>query len=274
ALSLGAFERRPDLVSRVDSILRRGQTLHPLAAGALVGIVGCGLVIGAFELSRSPQLVAFVAAPKPDTQIAAITRPDAPRIARIPDHRMNEPSPTADAVFHPSVRYRAIETKTVVPATRDAAGPPVAARPLRSDETPETAMTDRKATPHQVMVNASASAPAAASSQGQEFIVLTAWEEVETSATQPSGTTTREFADYETGADAQMQSDDATSKRNTSPAAQISVTRLILLVVPANAVTGSPTGATADTHPARTASSRSHRPTTSALDGGWLFFQL
>ena len=274
ALSLGAFERRPELVSRVDSILRRGQTLHPLAAGALVGIVGCGLVIGAFELSRSPQLVAFVAAPKPDTQIAAITRPDAPRIARIPDHRMNEPSPTADAVFHPSVRYRAIETKTVVPATRDAAGPPVAARPLRSDETPETAMTDRKATPHQVMVNASASAPAAASSQGQEFIVLTAWEEVETSATQPSGTTTREFADYETGADAQMQSDDATSKRNTSPAAQISVTRLILLVVPANAVTGSPTGATADTHPARTASSRSHRPTTSALDGGWLFFQL
>ena len=82
ALSLGAFERRPELVSRVDSILRRKQTLHPLAAGALVGIVGCGLVVGAVELSRSPQLVAFVAAPKPDTQIAAIARPDAPRIAR------------------------------------------------------------------------------------------------------------------------------------------------------------------------------------------------
>ena len=120
ALSLGAFERRPELVSRVDSILRRRKALHPLAAGALVGIVGCGLVIGAVELSRSPQLVAFVAAPKPDTQTAAIARPDAPRIARISDDRMSEPSPTADdAVFHPSGRYRAIETKSSdVPATR------------------------------------------------------------------------------------------------------------------------------------------------------------
>ena len=77
ALSLGAFERRPELVSRVNSILRRKKALHPLAAGALVGIVGCGLVIGAFELSHSPQLVAFVAAPKPDVQIAAVVPPDA-----------------------------------------------------------------------------------------------------------------------------------------------------------------------------------------------------
>ena len=276
ALSLGVLGRRPELVSRVDSILRRRKTLHPLAAGALVAMVGCGLVIGAVELSRSPQLVAFVAAPNPNTQTAELApqQTETASLTRISHDRMSDPSPTADdAVFHPSGRYRAIETKSVVPARSSATGPPVAARSRRSDDSvagaAERAMTDREATPHQVMVNAAVSSPAAASSQRQEFIVLTAWEEVETSAPR-----TREVADYETGADTQMQSEDATSERNTSPAAQISVTRLILLVYPANAATDSPSGATSDTQPAHTTSSHSHRPIASAFGGGWLFFQL
>jgi hypothetical protein len=179
-----------------------------------------------------------------------------------------------DAVFHPSGRFHAIETKSVAPATRNAAGPPVAARSPRSDQTPETAMTDPMVTSHQVMVNAAASTPEAVSSQSQEFIVLTAWEEVETSAPQSSGTMVREVADYETGADTQTQSDDATSKRNTLPAAQISVTRLILLVYPASAGAKSPSDDAAETKPARATNSHSHRPTASAFDGGWLFFQL
>ena len=188
ALSLGAFERRPELISRVDSILRRTKALHPLAAGALVGIVACGLVIGSVELSRSPQLVAFVAAPKPDMQIAAIVPPDALRVARISDDRLSEPESTsADVVFHPSVRYRAIETKPIVPARHILDMTPVGARSARSDETPETATTERGATPHRVMVNTAASTPAAAPSQGQEFIVLTAWEEVETTVPQIFG---------------------------------------------------------------------------------------
>ncbi len=56
ALSLGAFTRRPELVHRVHSILRRKQALNPLVAGALVGVVGFGLVIGArwnFHAARS-----------------------------------------------------------------------------------------------------------------------------------------------------------------------------------------------------------------------------
>jgi hypothetical protein len=274
ALSLGALGRRPELVSRVDSILRRKKALHPLAAGALVGMVGCGLLVGAVELSRSPQLVAFVAAPNPDAQTAAIAPPATQSIAPVSYGRRSEPSPTAeDTVFHPSERYRAFETKSTVPEKRDAATP-VAARARQSEETVKTAMTDREAAPHQVMVNAAASTRAAASSQGQDFIVLTAWEEVETSAPQSYGTTSREVADYETGAATQMQSDDAASESNTSPAAQISVTRLILLVYPANAATGSPAGTGSDPKPAHTTSSRSRRPTASPFDGGWLFFQL
>ena len=272
ALSLGAFERRPELVSRVDSILRRKKTLHPLAAGALVGMVGCGLLIGASELSRSPQLVAFVAAPKPNTQTAALLPLETPGIDQVTDDRMKSPSPAAeDAVFHPPGLCRAGETNSDFSAKRRAAGPPVAARSRRSEDSPaggsETATTDREVLPHPVLVNAAA--PPANSSQSQEFIVLTAWEEVETSAPR-----SREVADYETGADTQMQSDDAASKRNTGPTAQISVTRLILLVVPANDETGTPAGGTTSMRPTQKAGSDSHRPTASSFNSGWLFFQL
>ena len=62
ALSLGAFERRPELVRRVYSILARKQALHPVAARALVGVAGCGLLIASVELARCPQMVAFVPA--------------------------------------------------------------------------------------------------------------------------------------------------------------------------------------------------------------------
>ncbi len=274
ALSLGVLGRRPELIHRVDSILRRRQTLHPLAAAALVGMVGCGLLIGAVELSRSPQLVAFVAAPMPESQIAAISPSATPSAARVSYARTSEPDATADnIVFHHSARYRAIETKSLVPATRNAAVKPFAARSRRSDQAVETAMTDQGAALRQMLVNV-AFTPATASSQGQEFIVLTAWEEVETSAPQSSGITSREVADYDTGADTQIQSDNAASGRNTSPAAQISVTRLILLVCPANTATGSPAGAPSGTTPAHSAGSHSHRPTAAAFDGGWLFFRL
>lgn len=274
ALSLGAFERRSELVSRVDRILRRSKTLHPLVAGALVGIVACGLVVGAVELSRSPELVAFVAAPKPHTQIAAIAQPDAPRFSRHSGDRMGEAGATGvDSIFRPSVRYRAFETKSVVPAARSAETP-VAVRSRRSDEALEAAMTEGVAAPHQAMMRPRVLTSVGPSSQSQELIVLTTWEEVETSAPQPYGTKTREIADYETGADAQTQSGDATSGPDTSPAPQISVTRLILLVVPANAATGSSANPARGSQPAHTTSSQSHRPTASAFDGGWLFFQL
>ena len=70
ALSLGAFEHRPELVHRVHTILRRRQALHPAAARALVGVVGCGLLFGSVELARCPQVVAFVAAQRPSAQAA------------------------------------------------------------------------------------------------------------------------------------------------------------------------------------------------------------
>ncbi len=61
-LSLGVFERRPELVHRVHSILWRGRALHPLAARAWLGAVSCGLLLGALEMARCPEMVGFVPA--------------------------------------------------------------------------------------------------------------------------------------------------------------------------------------------------------------------
>jgi beta-lactamase regulating signal transducer with metallopeptidase domain len=60
ALSLGAWQRRSELVSRVHRILRGHPGLPPATARLLLGAFGCGLLVVALELARCPQLVAFV----------------------------------------------------------------------------------------------------------------------------------------------------------------------------------------------------------------------
>jgi beta-lactamase regulating signal transducer with metallopeptidase domain len=62
ALTLSAFERRPELARRVHSILMRRGAMDPVASRALLGAVGCALAVGAVVLARCPQLVAFVPA--------------------------------------------------------------------------------------------------------------------------------------------------------------------------------------------------------------------
>ncbi len=63
ALSLGAWQRRPELADRVHRILRRTPGLKPAMAKALVAFVVFGLAAGSIEFARCPQLVAFVARP-------------------------------------------------------------------------------------------------------------------------------------------------------------------------------------------------------------------
>ncbi len=267
ALSLGAFERRPELVHRVHSILRRKQALHPLAAGALVSVLGCSLVVGSVELARSPQLVAFVAAPEPDAQTALLAPPQAqtPGIARASYAPTGEPGPTAtDAVFHPSTQFREIETKAIQPANRNAAITPPPAPPRRSDDSTAD-MTEEadanSAAPRAELVKAVARTSSEAPAQDQQFVVLAAWEEVETSVMR-----TRAIADYDTGAGAQQQTGDTSSQPATTQATEITVTRIILLVYPAGSATG--------TQPAPTTGFHSHRPTTPSVDSGRMGLQL
>jgi beta-lactamase regulating signal transducer with metallopeptidase domain len=280
ALSLGAFTRRPELVHRVHSILRRRRALNPLAAGALVGVVGFGLVTGALELSRSPQLVAFVAMPEADAQVSALNPQSGTEGIR-----------ATDAVFHPTQHVDEIETRAIVTkanrfASRNNAMPSATVQPRPGDE-PSAGKTDlattnvNSAAPRAIQVKVAAPIPVKDANIGakidansdakqvREFVVLTTWEAVQTSS--PNS---RTVADYEISASDHEQTDHAgtqpdsrltnKSQPDTNRDAQITITRMIMVFYPATAATG--------VQPAPKAGSPSHRPTTSY--SGWLFFQL
>ena len=286
ALSLGAFEQRPELVQRVHSILRRKRALHPIAAGALVGVVCCGLVLGSVELARSPQLVTFVAAQKPDAEVAVL----APQAGTAGVEE-------TDAVFHSSTRFRAqfhaqfhaIDTKAIVPANRNEASAHVDPAERRRGEPPDGMMDVASADAAEPRAElAKTRVPTSATDAAQdgdlrsgdlqsgEFVVLTAWEEVQTFSPRA-----RAVADYENGAGGQGQTEatvsqsrtgqpDAsqsnTSQTNSNWGAQIMVTRMILLVYPAGSATTSQSAPTTSFH--------SQRHAASSFDSGWLVFQL
>lgn len=178
ALSLGAWQRRPELVNRVHRILRRGPGLHPAAARAVLGVVGCGLVLGSVELARCPQVVAFAA------------RPAEPTIAET----------HADADVVPMARYRAVNAVAHVPSRAElAAGRDVqrriGARVNRAKASHtrsiansiRSARNDRADQPASTVAAAEkleAAQPQAASAdsstgQPQQWVVFTAWEQVE-----------------------------------------------------------------------------------------------
>jgi beta-lactamase regulating signal transducer with metallopeptidase domain len=59
SLALGAWEKRPELVRRVERILRGERTLgRPLAIG-VTGTVMAASLVGALALARSPEMVSF-----------------------------------------------------------------------------------------------------------------------------------------------------------------------------------------------------------------------
>jgi hypothetical protein len=59
ALSLGAWERQSELVQRVHSILLRSEGMGKAQASVVMSVLVLGLVGGAAELSRLPQVVSF-----------------------------------------------------------------------------------------------------------------------------------------------------------------------------------------------------------------------
>lgn len=252
ALSLGAFERRPELVNRVHSILRRKQALHPLAAGALVAVVGCGLIAGSVALARSPQLVAFDAAPSPDPEIAVNIVPQAGTAI------MNTTGADSRSLAH----FRAIQARAILPARRDESVAPAA--PARSTEAPAAITQEANADgvrPRAQLVKAVAQDAVIDADQSQSYVVLTAWEEVQTSS--PNAGT---VADYDTGANEQSPTGatTATASPDPNPGAQITITRLIFLVYSADSL--------AQSHP--TSGFHSHRHAASSLENGWLVFKL
>jgi len=65
ALSLGAWERRPELVRRVHSILQRGEKMGRMQARAVMSVAVFALLGGSAELARCPQVISFSRAALP-----------------------------------------------------------------------------------------------------------------------------------------------------------------------------------------------------------------
>lgn len=239
ALSLGAWHRRSELTQRVHRILVHKSMMSRTAAGALLAILGSALVAGSLEMSRFPQLVAFV--PRHNSQ--AMT---AARQVQL-DALLARENSVAKLV--PSPLYRAVPAKAVLPVAQ----PSVPARVSKraSSTSSDVKQMVRSAAPAQQIVSADRSGDRVISAQPplpQHWVVITAWEEVSTVSRAP-----QTISDFETGLNDEKTSD-TTSGAQKAPSATASapaesdrnhssqpvgvhhstVTQLILRVVPAN----------------------------------------
>jgi hypothetical protein len=207
ALSLGAWQRRPELVQRVHSILRRGRTLHPVAACAVLTLLGGGLSVVTVEFAHCPQLVAFVPAREAQNEpLAAGIGQDTParlvRASYTPASRRNE----ATGGFY------AMQTKAIMP---DREHPYVAHK--------ENPAAHAKGSSHPRMVKAKLTNLRSKPAEHEEaqWIVLSSWEQVETS----EGT----VADYDT---VQNPGTTTNSQPQNQQTSRFTMTRLILKVLP------------------------------------------
>lgn len=259
ALSLGAWQRRPELVQRVHSILRGSRTLPPFAARAVLGVLGCGLLAASFELAHSPQLVAFVPAPTAAPSLVAAREPaglmdaaytsDRPRTTNMSQFRAVPAVAKFPASEPASIRashQRATHTQLASVPIADLHSPAPRAQNVIAKLNFNAAQSDFAQQPGQAQPE---------QAQPEQWLVLTTWEQVETSRpdTQP-------VADYDTGnANAKTDSRTQLGAQTTS---RITITRLILRVLPA--------GSESVSKPA----SKSAQPAAVPLGNGWFVFQL
>lgn len=263
ALSLGVWQRRPELVRRVHRILRRRQALGPLGARGLLTVMAGGLIFGTVELSRCPQLIAFTLPPAAEaSQAHALAAQAIPAQMpfRVVDTRFTEPPQAVVPPAPESAKPRPMGFKT------DRHGRPCSVYGSSGKKEPVNlnfvagtqakhtvkAVPDGR-TPRQELLKAEMTVPAslpAQEQQAQGWIVLTTWEEVDTVAA--SGALQSDTLQSDLAAD--QQSGQTTGKPTQQPAGQLKVTQLIFKVVPA--------------------SSKFHTPTAVRVRGGWLVIQL
>jgi beta-lactamase regulating signal transducer with metallopeptidase domain len=253
ALSLGAWQRRPELVHRVHSILRRKKVLGPLGARSIVTLIACGIIFGTVELSRCPQLIAFTQTSEGDaTQSHALAAQEIP--VRMPfrmvDTRFTEPPPVQPSVPKANKPYSKEfkPSRSGVPGSScrtssrcERAEASSSAGKLSLESTPSSLLPRQQLLKTQGTEQASV---AAQEPQEQSWIVLTTWEEV---ATPNQGAVQSDTAADQPGAH-------ATDSVREKPAEQLKVTQLVFKVIPAN--------------------SKSQSPLAVPIRGGWLVIQL
>jgi beta-lactamase regulating signal transducer with metallopeptidase domain len=257
ALSLSAFERRSELVRRVHSILWNRQSLHPLVARALVTVVSFGLLVALTVSTKCPQMVAFVTAPQaiehatvqanPPSAQASLVRASAnahSSSAALPKH-IGSNTPIATALPHGTAKQ----------------SDDLAAREVVFNETDSSEA-------YKTLLKAVAPAHGATPVQEQSFIVLAAWEQVQSASLQP-----RQFADYDLVEPAQKQTANIANRTSRQTPVQITITRLILEVYPAGSTSVSGSHAPVSDSQ-QVPASKSNQPARLPFDSSWLIFQL
>jgi hypothetical protein len=258
ALSLGAFERRSELVHRVQSILLKKNVLGPVGARALLGAMGFCLLFGSIELARCPQIVAFEPAPRLAQDMA-----QADSVQQVPVAYR----PTRDTI--PS--FRAINAEAIVPnnALRPQVLPAIGQRTIGNAKTqPKLALKSTgiaTAQPRQQLIGSKSLEPKSLepmSSSAQtleEWVVLTTWQ-VQSPALEAGQT-----ADYDTAAKPKDLGNEPSAKPN-----RITVTRLILQVYSQNPPAASAPAPDSNS----TVKPALHRSAALPFDSGWLVIQL
>jgi beta-lactamase regulating signal transducer with metallopeptidase domain len=263
ALSLGVWQRRPELVYRVHSILRGRHALGTFGSGALLGTLGFGLAFGSIALARCPQLVAFVPAQVQGSGDAAggaaIGRPQVAAMrsgetSRAQILRANK-TRLASAAGASGPRSVLPESEVAQRSEGDA---------LTRNSDLEQATASRKTSSYEVSSRESHALngiPAMPIEVHEEqWVLLAAWEQVETSSLN-SGLT----ADYDTGVtagDAAEKSTVANKQAGEIPANRITVTQLIFKIVPSSSVASTGVG------------SAHGKTTTTPANNGWFVLQL
>lgn len=220
-LSLGAWQHRPELVQRVHSILRHKHGLNPLAARALMAVMGFGLLLTSAELARCPRMIAFV--PSQDTRTTQALAPVPPQAKLTP---------------RPITAFEPVRTRAAVPDARQKMPPIVRAAVNRTALTPGSYIAAVGTEPQSVtatrqpgIVNAGLRHARSTSTPGQQWVVLTAWEQVQTSSQD-----LQQWSDYESSQSADQTPSRAKVAPNSQMSSQFTVTRLVLRVFPAGSV--------------------------------------
>lgn len=171
ALSLGAWQRRPELASRIHTILRSKHVLSPRGTQALIAGFACSLVLGFAGFSRAPQLVAFVPPPTMAASRIAASPFETARMAGSPYASMD----LAGSALEASVKPRMTEVRAIMPAPGRPAFEAVR-KPIIASRQPRPHVPS----PRAVEVAAQPAAPAFVETglvQSQEqWIVLTTWQ--------------------------------------------------------------------------------------------------
>lgn len=273
ALSLGAWQRRPELVRRVHSLLTKKPVLKPTAAGGMVAVLGCSLLAGSAELARCPQMIGFAAAPEavhhtatPYTIANAATEGDRvlrPEIIPAFAAGASQPHMTRLRAEMP-VRNESMPLHRALP--RAATKPAVLKEEAAKHEFPAPAA------PHEQLLKAGAeearnthSQPDTGEGQTQGWVVMTTmWEQTEVTPSAIISDTTTEAENLDA------------AQQPARHASQVTVTRLVFRVASPNAnpTPGSTGAKDSASLTGKQAPPPQSMPAFVPVRGGWLIFQL